>query len=344
MVKVNASHIRTSENFKINDYELDDFSNIEIGDFNNYKTKDIELDNTSELINIKYGISPLFISQINDKSNFRYKINYINNKIGILDLELNDKNSNLIDYIEINVRENDICNLFINYKSTKSNKYYHNGLIKINMLNNSKANIVVINNINDKSTNLISFDNNLSENAILNYTIFDFGSSKCISNYYTNLLGDNSKNELNTVYIGSNNQEFDFNYLIHNNGKYTNSIINAQGALKDKAKKNFKGTIDFKKGCKKSVGDENEYCVLLSDDTVSRSLPMLLCSEEDVLGTHSSASGYVSDKSLFYIMSRGLSKKEAEKLLVRANFNKAINSIKDDEIKNYIENIINEKL
>ena len=345
-MKVNSTPIRTSENFKINDYEIEDTSNIKANNFNSYKTNNIVLkkNNDKEMINIRYGISSKLNNQIYNKANFNYKIKYLDNEIGVLDLELNNNNNCLIDYIEIDVKENASCNLFINYKSTKVGDFYHNGLIYTRCPKNSKTNIFIVNNLNNKSTNLISFENELSDNSILNYTIFDFGASKCISNYYSNLKGNNSNNTLNTVYIGSQKQEFDFNYLIENYGINSKAYINTQGALKDNSKKNFKGTIDFKKGCKKAIGDENEFCVLLSDKSISRSLPMLLCSEEDVIGTHSSASGYVSDNALFYIMSRGLSKKEAEKLLVRANFNKAISMIKSNEIKEYIEEIIDKKL
>ena len=49
----------------------------------------------------------------------------------------------------------------------------------------------------------------------------------------------------------------------------SNVDIDVQGALKDESKKHFKGTIDFKKGCKKSKGNENEFCILLSDKAKS---------------------------------------------------------------------------
>ncbi len=55
--------------------------------------------------------------------------------------------------------------------------------------------------------------------------------------------------------------------------------------------------------------------MLLSDKAKSIALPMLLCTEDDVEGNHSTASGKVDNKELFYIMSRGLSYKEAVNLL-----------------------------
>jgi hypothetical protein len=134
------------------------------------------------------------------------------------------------------------------------------------------------------------------------------------------------------------------NYIAELRGEKANIDIEVQGALSGTAKKHFKGTIDFKKGCKKSIGNENEACMLLSDTAKSLALPMLLCSEEDVEGNHSSSSGKADEKELFYIMTRGFSKKEAMKLLVRARFNKLLESISDDALRNEISFEIDKRL
>lgn len=134
------------------------------------------------------------------------------------------------------------------------------------------------------------------------------------------------------------------NYIGELRAEECNINIEVQGALKDTAKKHFKGTIDFKKGCKKSKGNENEFCMLLSDTAKSLALPMLLCSEEDVEGNHSSAAGKINSKELFYIMSRGFSYKEAMKLMVRARFNKILDNIENEDLKNEIVSEIDRKL
>ena len=84
--------------------------------------------------------------------------------------------------------------------------------------------------------------------------------------------------------------------------------------------------------------------MLLSDNAKSIALPMLLCSEDDVEGNHSTASGKVDNQVLFYIMSRGLSYKEAVKLLVKSNFVTIIDRITDNDLKNEIIEIIDKKL
>ena len=136
----------------------------------------------------------------------------------------------------------------------------------------------------------------------------------------------------------------DINYIVDINGQESKVDIDVQGALKDESKKHFKGTIDFKKGCKKAKGNENEFCILLSDKAKSLALPMLLCTEDDVEGNHSTASGKVDNKDLFYIMSRGISYKDAIKLLVKAKFNQIIQTIKDEQLKQEILEQIDRRL
>ena len=333
---INKSPRRTSKNFRINEFEIDDkVFNKKLSDYNSFTFDNIKLKKISNNIKTKYKVEDT--NQINN-GNFKYELEIIDNsKYGVINFEL-DKD--LVDLIEININKD--SNYLINYKS--KDNYYHNGLIKVNVSDNVKANIIVVNNIGGESTNLISFDNNVKNNSILNYLLVDLGCNTSVSNYYCSLTGNGSKNTLNSIYIGEKNQVFDINYLIDIFGEECETNIDVQGSLKGESKKSFKGTIDFKKGCKGSIGNENEFCVLLSDKVISKSMPMLLCTEDDVVGNHATASGKVNDKTLFYIMSRGISKKDAEKLIVKSNFNKLLNMIKDENIKEEINTIIDKEL
>lgn len=84
--------------------------------------------------------------------------------------------------------------------------------------------------------------------------------------------------------------------------------------------------------------------MLLSDKAKSKALPMLLCTEEDVEGSHSTATGKVDESELFYLMTRGFSKKEAMKLIVKANFSAIIDKINDESLKEEIINEVDNRL
>ena len=338
--------IRTSKNYKINNIELDlefpnkieDFGGLTIsGDTSNFNISD-----EVSKIALKYGNG--LESQIFEKGNQNIKIEKTKTGTLYLDFNFNEENHDLIENIEIDANTKSKTTIYIKYMSDDNFECYHNGIIRVNAKANSKTNIVVVNMLNNKSNNLLSIENNLEENARVDYTIVDFGGKTSITNYYSNIKENGSKANINTIYLGAENQVFDINYIAELFGENTETNIEVQGALKDEARKNFKGTIDFKKGSKKAKGDENEFCMLLSDKAKSKALPMLLCTEEDVEGNHSSAAGKIEDDKLFYIMSRGLSEKDAMKLIVKAKFNKILETIKDEELKEEIVEEIDKRL
>ena len=251
---------------------------------------------------------------------------------------------NLVDNIEIVANEGTKATIILKYESDKNVEAFHNGIIRMLAKKDSKINVIIVNFMNQTSNNFIAIENTLEENSKVDYYVIDFGGKNSITNYYSNLKGDFAENTIDAIYLGKDEQLFDLNYIAELRGKKTSVNIEVEGALKDKAKKHFKGTIDFKKGAKKAKGNENENCMLLSDTAKSLALPMLLCSEEDVEGNHSSSAGKIGEKELFYIMSRGFTLKEAKKLLVRAKFNKILENIENEELKEQILNEIDERL
>ena len=342
-VKVNETPVRTSKSFNINNIKIseDIFSN-KIPEFNNVEivnnSTKVSIENEKTPVELKYGLGESLTTEVEKNSNQNYKITIDSktNKETLINFDLDKNNASLVENIDITANEDTTATLIIKYETLNEIISYHNGIIKLNAKHNSKINIIIVNLLSDKSNNFLSIESKIEKDANVNYIIVDFGGENTVTNYYSNLAGDFAKNSLNTLYIGKEKQVIDLNYIAELYGKKSEINIEVQGALKDKAKKNFKGTIDFKKGCKKAKGEENENCVLLSDTTKSIALPMLLCSEEDVEGAHSSSAGKVGDKELFYIMSRGFELKEAQKLLIRANFNKILENIKNEGLKERI--------
>ncbi|MNT06745.1 FeS cluster assembly protein SufD [compost metagenome] len=127
-------------------------------------------------------------------------------------------------------------------------------------------------------------------------------------------------------------------------GKKTNSSIIVKGALKDEAKKVFRGTIDFKTGAIKSIGEESENVIALSAKVKTDSIPLLLCGEDDVSGNHSASVGKINEDKLFYLMSRGFNKKDANKIIIEGEFSSIINTIPDESTSNKVINIIQRRL
>ena len=253
-----------------------------------------------------------------------------------MDFEFSKDNTNLVENILIKADENTKGTIIIRFTSKEEKEYYHNGQIKIIAEKNAKLNIVLVNLLNNKTNHFLAIENIIKENAEVKYVTAEFGGKNTIINYYTCLKETGANNEINTIYLGGQDQTIDLNYIVEAYGEKTNIDMDLKGAISGNCKKHFKGTIDFKKGCKKSKGNENEYCTILSDKAKSIALPMLLCTEEDVEGNHSTAAGKIDSKKLFYLMTRGLSKADSERLIVKAQFNSVLEKIENEEIRNEI--------
>ena len=144
------------------------------------------------------------------------------------------------------------------------------------------------------------------------------------------LAGSGASRRAAMGYLGRGQQVIDLNLAVDHLGRSTRSDIDVSGALKDGARKVFRGTIDFKNGAAGSAGSEQETVLLLGDDVVNQTVPLILCAEESVEGTHGATIGALDDATLFYFESRGFDRGAAEDLMARAAVERLAHALADD--------------
>ena len=196
--------------------------------------------------------------------------------------------------------------------------------------------LVVVVNLKNESTNLNSIATRLADRAELDVTYIEIGATKSMVNIRNILRGEEAKVIENGVYFKSEEEYLDLMTVNEHFGINTDSNTLFNGALKDKAVKNFKGIVDLRRGCTKADGKIGDYSMMLSDEVVNKSAPILLNEEKEVAGKHAASVGRMNKEMLFYIMSRGFSKKQAESMMLEANFAKALDKIEDDDLREKI--------
>lgn len=175
---------------------------------------------------------------------------------------------------------------------------------------------LILTELNDENGRLITDNDTLvEENGTFTVLRFCPGTASTHVQSRVLLKGNESKLISETAYLGAKSQKLDMNYVIAHIGKRTSCEVKANGALDDNASKIFRGTIDFRCGSSGSFGNESENVLLLSNDIENKTLPVILCDEEDVNGNHGATIGRISEETLLYFASRGISEEEAQKLL-----------------------------
>ena len=175
------------------------------------------------------------------------------------------------------------------------------------------------------------------KNAEINTIQLVLGGKDTYLGNYTALKGAQSKLESDIGYLVGRDGRLDMNLVALHTGKKTNSRMDVDGVLSENGSKIFRGTIDFRKGCAGSVGNEKEDVLLLDDTIVNQTIPLILCDEEDVEGNHGASIGKIDEELLFYLESRGISEEDVYAMMAKARINAICNKITDEETKNQVQ-------
>jgi len=168
------------------------------------------------------------------------------------------------------------------------------------------------------------------------------GDADTYTGCYTVLNGKKSQFSADIGYYAKGNRKIDMNYIADHLSPKTESQIRANGVLDDTSQKIFRGTIDFKNGSSGSVGAETENILILGEKAINRTVPLILCAEEDVQGSHGASIGQPDEDVLYYMGTRGISETEACCLLARSKIDAVCRRIGDESIRCRVEKYLTE--
>lgn len=173
----------------------------------------------------------------------------------------------------------------------------------------------------------------LDKGARVNVRHVVLGGGFTATGLAADLRGDRSHIDVDTSYLASGTQQRDFNYIIRHRGRKTVSNMDANGVLTGTSKKCLRGTIDLIHGAKGAEGNERETVLLASKGVDNKTVPNILCDEDDVAGNHGATIGHVRPDQLFYAACRGLSQEQTEALFLSAKLEDAALRSPNDAVR-----------
>lgn len=280
-----------------------------------------------------YGVSE---EVLNENKNFRnfsiYRDIKEKSDFEAIDLKLNAENNILVSNIDINAGEDSVSSFLVNVNGD-GDKLYLNSLIRVNLEKRAKVKLVIVTNLPKESTNIQSVATLLDEEAMLDISYIEIGASHSLVNIKNILEGDRSIVIEDGIYFKEGEEFLDILATNEHLGNETDSNAMFNGALKDRAHKNWKGVVDLRSGCVSADGKIGDYSMMFSDDVKNKTAPILLCAEKEVAGNHAASVGRLNKDMLFYIMSRGFDKKQAESMMLEATFAKTLDKIEDENLR-----------
>lgn len=163
------------------------------------------------------------------------------------------------------------------------------------------------------------------------YSLFgNFGSALTKTRFGTSLLGQGAMSRLYGISFADHNQHFDQRTVQNHEAGHATSNVLFKSAVKDKARTVYQGMIRVYPDAQKTDAYQANRNLLLNQYARADSIPSLQIEANDVRCTHGATTGKVDNDEIFYLMSRGLSREEAKKLIVTGFFSEILKEIPTD--------------
>ena len=204
---------------------------------------------------------------------------------------------------------------------------YSNAAVEIVVQQGAKVEYVSVQNLSLKTWHFASHHGRVERDAELDWVAGGFGSAKGKVRIQNDLAGPGATSRVTGAYFADGTQHLDYDTFQEHMAPNTTSDFAFKGALRDKARAVWRGMIRVEEGAQKTNAYQENRNLLLSKTAHADSIPGLEILANDVRCTHGATLGQVDREQLFYLMSRGLTRAEAERLIVRGFFQDVLDRV-----------------
>ena len=258
---------------------------------------------------------------------------------------ISDKEQSLFNHVTIQVGNNAKFNFIENYVNNQKEDEAPFSLVsEVVAHEGAQINYSSITNQPGEKRGTILRRGLTYRDSLINWNVAAMDEADVYHDNTTNILGDGSEANLKIVTLGVKEQKTYFNSEVVNQGLSSKGDILQHGVLLDKSHIVFNGVGFIVKGATGSNAYQSSRMLTLSSEAKADANPMLLIDENDVMAGHGASLGRIDEEQLYYLQSRGLTRKESSRLLVHGFLSPVISELTVDKIKELVTVLIDEKI
>src|SRR3954452_14842212 len=210
---------------------------------------------------------------------------------------------------------------------------YSNAAVELFVERGAKLEYVSLQNLSLQTWHFATHHARVEQDAELDWVAGGFGSKKGKTRIQNDLAGQGATSRVTGAYFADGEQHLDYDTFQEHIAPHTTSDFAFKGALRDHATTVWRGMIRVEQDAQRTNAYQENRNLLLSSDAHADSIPGLEILANDVRCTHGATLGQVDRDQLFYLMSRGLSRSEAERLIVRGFFQDVLDRIELEPVR-----------
>ncbi|MFS0592151.1 Fe-S cluster assembly protein SufD [Cytobacillus horneckiae] len=256
-----------------------------------------------------------------------------------------DKETNLFNHVLVVADDNSSVTYVENYFSTVEESAGIFNLVSEVIANaNAKVTYGAVDTLAKGTTVYANRRGVAGRDARIEWALGLMNDGNTISDNLTNLMGDGSYGDIKTVVVGRGNQTQNFTTSVVHFGKNSEGYILKHGVMKEAATSIFNGIGKIEHGASKSNAEQESRVLMLSEKARGDANPILLIDEDDVTAGHAASVGRVDPLQLYYLMSRGISQTEAERLVIHGFLAPVVNALPIEGVKKQLTAVIERKV
>jgi Fe-S cluster assembly protein SufD len=250
----------------------------------------------------------------------------------------------LLPHILVVAEDNSKVTYVENYFGSETGESVNNYVAEVFVGQGAQVTFAAVDNLGANTTSYIYRRAKVERDGRIDWALGQMNNGNTVSDNTTHLKGNGSLGDTKSVVVGTGKQSLNFVQKMVQSGHYTDGQMLSHGVMKDSARAIFNGITKIEKGAFKSTGEQTERVLMLNEKARGDANPVLLIDENVERAGHAASVGQVNKAQLYYLMSRGISKTEAERLIILGFLSPVVDKIPLEGLKKRLLEVIERKI
>lgn len=231
-----------------------------------------------------------------------------------------------------------------NYVSDKEEAGLHNGAVEVFVGAGAKVRYATVHQLGVDTTDVTYRRAVVENDGAIEWIVGEMNYGDTASDTKSILKGNGSTSNAKVIAVGSGSQKLNYTTQAQHFGKNTPSDMITRAVMRDSATSIINGITKIEKGATRADGQQTEKVLMLSPKARGDANPILLIDEDDVTAGHAASVGQVNHEQVFYLMSRGITRHDAETLIIYGFLAPVVSQIPLEGLRNQLQSLVERKL
>lgn len=178
----------------------------------------------------------------------------------------------------------------------------------------------------------------------IEWIIGDLNDGNTVSDTKSVLVGRGSTSDTKVISVGQHKQQMSLTTQAVHFGKSSDSNMVTRAVMRDSSSAIINGVTKIEHGATKANGVQAEKVLMLSSKARGDANPILLIDEDDVTAGHAASVGQVNPEQVYYLMSRGIKKEDAERLIIYGFLAPVVSEVPIEAVRDQLQRLLERKL